>query len=161
MIQLTDYTGDKVRMLYRSPEELASAWSDPRRRAEIVAELEERGISFDELAEQTGRHDADAFDLLCHVAFERPLLTRSERAEKLRRDRKDFFDEYSDDARAVLSALLDKYTEHGIGELKMPEAFKRPPLTDFGNVSEIAARFGGADKLGQAVNRLQALLYTN
>ncbi len=161
VIQLSDYTGEKVRILYRSPEELAAAWSDPRRRDEIVFELEERGISFDDLAEEAGRSDTDAFDLLCHVAFERPLLTRRERAEKLQRAHRDFFDQYGDDARAILSMLLDKYTEHGIGELKLPEAFKHPPLTHYGNISEIAARFGGADKLGLAVHRLQTLLYAN
>lgn len=161
VIQLTDYTGEKVRMLYRSPENLAAAWADSHRRTDILAELEERGITYDELAEQTGRSDTDLFDLLCHVAFDRPLRTRRERAEKVRRERKDFFDQYSEEARSVLNALLEKYTEIGIGELQLPDAFKRPPLTDFGNVSEIAARFGGAEMLGQAVSRLQSLLYSN
>lgn len=161
VIQLTDYTSQKVRMLYRSPEDLATAWADPHRRADILAELEERGIAYDQLAEQTGRSDADLFDLLCHIAFDRPLLTRRERAEKLRRDRKDFFDQYGEEARAVLNALLDKYADYGIGELKLPDAFKVPPLSDYGTIPEIATRFGGAEKLGQAVNRLQSLLYTS
>ncbi len=161
VIQLTDYTGEKVRMLYRSPDDLATAWGDPHRRAVILAELEERGISYDELADHTDRHDADLFDLLCHVAFDRPLLTRRERAEKLRHEQKDFFDEYGADARAVLDSLIDKYAEHGIAELKLPDAFKVPPLSEYGTIPEIAARFGGAEKLGQAVTRLQSLLYTN
>ena len=161
VIQLTDYTSEKVRMLYRSPEDLAVAWADPQRRADIVAELEERGIAYEALAEQTGRNDADLFDLLCHIAFERPLLTRRERAEKLRRSRQDFFDQYGEDARAVLHALLEKYADYGIAELKLPDAFKVQPLSDYGTIPEIAARFGGAAKLGQAVNRLQTLLYTN
>jgi type I restriction enzyme R subunit len=161
VIQLTDYTAEKVRTMYRSPEDLANSWADPHRRADIVTELEERGISVEELAEQTGKADADPFDLLCHLAFERPLLTRRERAEKLKHERKDFFDQYSEDARAILSALLEKYTEHGIGELQLPDAFRNPPLSDYGNTQEIAARFGGIDKLGQAVNQLQTLLYTN
>lgn len=159
VVQYTDYTGEKVRMLYRSPEDLATAWADPHRRSDILAELEERGISYEELAEQTGRHDADLFDLLCHVAFERPLLTRRERADKLLRDRKDFFDQYGTEARAILDTLLEKYAAHGISELKMPDALQTPPLSDLGNVSEIAVRFGGADKLGHAVSQLQQLLY--
>lgn len=161
VMQLTDYTSEKVRMLYRSPENLAIAWADPQRRTDILAELEERGITYEELAEQTGRTDTDLFDLLCHVAFDRPLLTRRERAEKLRKERRDFFDRYGADARSVLDALLDKYAEFGIDEMKLPDAFKRPPLTEFGNVSEIAARFGGAENLRQAVNSLQAMLYAN
>ncbi len=161
VIQLTEYTAEKVRTMYRSPEDLANSWADPHRRADIVTELEERGIFVEELAEQTGKADADPFDLLCHLAFERPLLTRRERADKLKHDRKDFFDQYSEDARAILSGLLEKYTEYGIAELKLPDAFRNPPLSNYGNTQEIAARFGGIDKLGQAVNRLQTLLYTN
>lgn len=160
VIQLTDYTGEKVRMLYRSPEDLAQAWADPRVRDEIIAELEERGISCDELAEQSGRTDADPFDLLCHAAFEKPLLTRRQRVEKARKDRRDFFDQYGPEARSILEELLDKYAEHGAGELRMPDAFKVPPLSDFGTVSEIAARFGGPDKLGAAVAGLQKILYS-
>lgn len=161
VVQLTDYTSEKVRMRYRSPEDLSIAWADPQRRADILSELEERGIAYEKLAEHTGHNDADLFDLLCHVAFDRPLLTRRERAEKLRRACPDFFDQYGEDARAVLNTLLNKYTEYGIGELTLPDAFKVPPLSNYGTVPEIATRFGGAEKLGQAVNRLQTLLYTN
>lgn len=159
VVQLTDYTGEKVRMLYRSPEDLATAWADPHRRSEILSELEERGIAYDDLADQAGRHDSDLFDLLCHAAFDRPLLTRRERADKVRRDSKDFFVQYSAEARGILDTLLEKYAAHGIGELKMPTALQTPPLSEIGNVSEIAARFGGAEKLGQAVSQLQNLLY--
>lgn len=161
VVQLTDYTGEKVKMMYRSPEDLAGAWADPRSRADILAELEERGIDFEMLTEQSGKPDADPFDLLCHIAFERPLLTRRERAEKLKHNHQDFFDQYGDDARAILSALVDNYTMNGIDEFKMPTALQNPPIADFGNTQEIAARFGGIDKLGQAVNRLQTLLYKN
>jgi type I restriction enzyme R subunit len=161
VIQLTDYTSEKVRMLYRSPEDLATAWCDPYRRADVLAELEERGINYEELVEQTGRSDADLFDLLCHITFDRPLLTRRERTEKLRRNSKDFFDQYSDDARAVLNALLEKYADYGIGELKLPDTFKLPPLSNYGTIPEIATRFGGAEKLSQAVSSLQTLLYSN
>jgi type I restriction enzyme R subunit len=161
VIQLTDYTGEKVRMLYRSAEDLATAWSDQSRREEIMAELESRGISYDELAAQVGGHDADLFDLLCHIAFERPLLTRKQRADKLKNDRKDFFDQYEAEASSILEVLLQKYADHGISELKMPAALQTPPLSELGNVSEIAARFGGADKLGGAVATLQSILYAN
>lgn len=159
VIQLTDYTGEKVRMLYRSSEELAAAWADQRRRNEVLAELAERGIDPDDLAERIGRPDADPFDLLCHLAFEKPLLTRRQRAARARQARADFFGKYGEDARAVLDMLVEKYAEHGVGELSMPGALRTPPLSGLGNVSEIAGRFGGAGEMARAVATLQEMLY--
>ena len=159
VIQLTDYTGEKVRMLYRSPEELAAAWADQRRREEVLAELAERGIDPSELVERTGRPDADPFDLLCQLAFDAPLLTRRQRAQRARQTGADFFARYGEDARAVLDMLLEKYAEHGVGELSMPMALRTPPLSGLGNVSEIAGRFGGASEMAKAVAALQEVLY--
>ncbi len=106
-----------------------------------------------------GLPDANPFDLLCHLAYNAPLRTRRERAERLRKDRKDFFDQYSAEARAVLNELLEKYAEHGTGQFSMPDVLEVPPISQHGNVVEIASRFGGADKLMEAVSKLQELLY--
>src|SRR2546422_382422 len=81
---------------------LRSKWSKAEERAEIIETLQERGISFDELAKAANQPDADPFDLLCHVAFNAPLRTRRERAENLRKSKRDFFDQYAPEARAVL-----------------------------------------------------------
>lgn len=160
VVQLTDYTGERVRMLWRSPEELARDWADTSRRESILGELAERGIDPEDLAESMGRRDADPFDLLCHLAFNRPLLTRRQRADKVRHDHEDFFDRYGPDARAILEMLLNKYSEHGAGELRMPDALRTPPLSGLGNVSEIAGRFGGVGEMAKAVSGLVAVLYT-
>jgi type I restriction enzyme R subunit len=138
---------------------LRSKWSNAEERATIIATLEERGISFDELAEAAKQPDADPFDLLCHVAFNAPLRTRRERAEMLRREKMDFFDEYAPEARTVLHEMLDKYIEYGTAQFQIPEILKVPPIANRGTVSEIAAMFGGAEKLRAAVTELQALLY--
>ena len=134
-------------------------WADSEKRAEIITLLEERGISFEELAEVTKQPDADPFDLLCHVAFNAPLRTRRERADYLRREKKDFFDQYGPQAREILTELLDKYTDHGTAQFVIPETLKVPPISEHGNVIEIAGFFGGAEKLRDAVHELQTLLY--
>jgi len=111
------------------------------------------------LADEAGRPEDDPFDLLCHLAWNAPLRTRRERAERLKRDRTDFFDRYGGDARTVLEALLEKYAEHGAAQFVLPGILKVPPLAGFGNPSEIARRFGGPDKLREAVNEMSGLLY--
>ena len=104
--------------------------------------------------------DADPFDLLCHLAFNAPLRTRRERAERLRKNQQDFFDQYGPEARAILDALLDKYTDHGLDQIVIPDALKVAPISDFGTVSEMIRYFGGAEQLRLAVAGLQERLYT-
>ena len=84
---------------------------------------------------------------------------RPERAERVRKEKKDFFDQYGPEARAVLNDLLDKYTEHGAAQFVLPDVLEVPPISQRGNVVEIADQFGGAEKLLEAVGRLQELLY--
>ena len=159
VVKFTDYTAEKVRILYRTASELRTQWADPEQRAEIIQRLAERGIDFDGLAQAAGQPEADPFDLLCHVAFNAPLRTRRERADRLRREKKDFFDQYGPQAKDILSALLEKYAEYGTAQFVIPDVLKVPPLSERGNVMEIAGFFGGPDQLRTAVHRLQTLLY--
>jgi type I restriction enzyme R subunit len=134
-------------------------WANPKERVEVIRQLEERGISFNELIDTLGQPEADPFDLLCHLAFNAPLRTRRERAERLKHDRQDFFDRYSPEARAILDELLEKYARHGTAQFVVPDILKVPPISDRGNVIEIANYFGGAEQMRDAVNELQTLLY--
>ena len=77
----------------------------------------------------------------------------------MRKEKKDFFDRFGPDARAVLNDLLEKYAEHGTAQFLIPDVLKVPPISERGNVVEIARLFGGPEMLRQAVNELQALLY--
>jgi type I restriction enzyme, R subunit len=159
VVKFADYAAEKVRTLYPSAPELREQWANPAARSEIIQKLAERGISFDELASSANQPDADPFDLLCHVAFNAPLRTRRERAQRLREQRKDFFDQYGAEAREVLDELVEKYAIYGTAEFVLPGALQVPPISNRGNVIEIAKLFGGAENLRDAVNQLQTLLY--
>ena len=89
----------------------------------------------------------------------RPAVARRERAQRLREERKDFFDQYSAEARAILDELLEKYAEYGTAQFVLPDVLQVPPISHRGNVIEIAKIFGGSEKLRDAVNQLQTLLY--
>lgn len=160
VVKFTDYTADKVRSMCPSAAELRSRWSNADERTAIIEALQDRGISFEELAKVAKQPDADPFDLLCHIAFNAPLRTRRERAEMLRKDRKAFFEKYSPDARALLNEMLDKYIEFGTAQFQIPEILKVSPISDRGTVPEITALFGNAANLRTAVAELQTLLYT-
>jgi type I restriction enzyme R subunit len=159
VVKYTDYTAEKVRTLYPSAAELRKKWSDPNRRSEIIEALAERGIDFTELAAAANQPDADPFDLLCHIAYNAPLRTRRERAARMRTENKDFFEQHTPQAKAVLNELLEKYADYGFTQFVIPDILKVPPISSHGNVAEIVAFFGGPEQLTNAVNQLQALLY--
>jgi type I restriction enzyme, R subunit len=159
VVQFTDYTAERVRTLFPTAAELREAWADPEKRADIIERLAERGIDFDELTKVTAQPDADPFDLLCHVAYSAPLKTRRERADRVRKERREFLGKHSGLARQVLEELLEKYAEHGAAQFVLPDVLQVPPISDHGNVIEIAKFFGGAEKLRDAIRELQTILY--
>ena len=159
VVRYADYAADRVRDLCLTARDLRDRWQQPERRAEIIAALNERGISFDELGERAGQPEADPFDLLCHLAFTAPLRTRRERAQRLKAERRDFFERYSPEARQVLDQLLEKYAQFGDAQFVLPDVLKLPPLSAHGQVADIVRLFGSPDQLRAAVTELQNLLY--
>lgn len=159
VVSFTDYTAERVRTLWPTIEDARKDWANEKTRTALVESLESEGVSLEQLAEVTGRPDADPLDLLCHLAFNAPVRSRGERAEAFRRAKPEFLDRFGPEARQILNDLLDKYAEHGSAELALPKALKVPPLTRHGTVLEIAAKFGGAERLRDAVAELQSLLY--
>lgn len=159
VVKLTDYTGDKVRSICPSTVELRVRWSNPEQRAQIIEQLAERGIDFQTLALQAGKPDADPFDLLCHLAYNAPVLTRRQRADRMKQQQAAFFTLFGPEARVVLSDLLEKYASDGELQFTLPDVLQIPPITKHGNVNEIIGKFGGADQLRNAVTQLQSLLY--
>jgi len=153
---LRDYTRKTVRKTYASLSDFLTAWNSAERKQAIIEELAGQGVFLDELAEQVGR-DYDAFDLVCHVAFDQPPLTRRERAEHVQK--RHVFARYGEKARAVLQALLQKYADSGIRSVESLDILKVDPLTTFGTPVEIIHLFGGKENYLAAVYELETELY--
>ncbi len=153
---LTDYTRKTVRTAYASLDAFLTVWNDAEKKQAIMDELAAKGVFLDELAEQVGRQ-YDAFDLVCHVAFDAPPLTRKERADKVKK--RNVFAKYGEKARAVLDALLQKYADSGITSVESLEILKVDPLTAHGTPVEIVKLFGGRDGYLAAIRELETALY--
>ncbi len=159
VVRYTDYAADAVRTLCRDAIDLRNKWGNVTQRAEIIEALKDRGVSFEQLAEELKQGEADPFDLLCHLAFNAPLKTRRERAQQLKANKPDLFARYSPEARVILEELLEKYAEHGDAQFVLPDVLHVPPISDHGQVAEIVRYFGGADQMRIAVTNLQNELY--
>jgi len=159
VIKYTDYVSKKVREIYPSAASLKSHWSNAEERSEIIKLLEDRGITFEQLSENTKQYEADPFDLLCYVAYNSPLRTRRERAEALRKGKVNFWDYFKPEAKEILNEIIDKYVEHGIAQFKVPDILKVDPISQHGNVMEITKVFGSPEDLRNALEQVQNLLY--
>ena len=153
---LKDYSRKTVRQAYASLNAFLTVWNDAEKKQAILDELAAKGVFLEELAEQVGR-DYDAFDLVCHVAFDAPPLTRKERADNVKK--RNVFAKYGDKARAVLDTLLQKYADGGIKSVESLEILKVDPLTAHGTPVEIVKLFGGRDGYLAAIRELETALY--
>ncbi|MEF2277005.1 DEAD/DEAH box helicase family protein [Deinococcus sp. YIM 134068] len=159
-VEFTSYAAEQVRSLYLSAEDFRNHWADPRSRQTIVEALEERGVALEHLEQVMGMEESDPFDLLCHLAFGGPLLTRRQRAEAAKHRKQDTHATFGPLALTILDQLLDQYAEHGINELGgTAEVFRVLPATRHLNIQEVGRAFGGLPRLRQALDQLPRLIY--
>jgi type I restriction enzyme, R subunit len=153
---LKDYTKKGILREYRSMKDFLQKWETADTKKAIIDELESHGVILEDLKEDV-KKDLDMFDLICHIAWDQPALTRKERVEQVKK--RNYFTKYGDKARQVLAALLDKYAVEGIENIEEMSVLKVEPFTEFGTVSEIIDIFGGKDKYLQALKELEHEIY--
>lgn len=153
---LKDYTRSTVRKDYASLDEFLRRWTKAERKAAILQELEQHGLLLEPLADEVGK-DFDAFDLICHVAFDQPPLTRRERAEQVKK--RNYFAKYGEQARQVLETLLEKYADTGIENIEDIKILTLDPFKNMGTASELVSAFGGKPVYMAALQELEAHLY--
>lgn len=154
---LKDYTRDIIKGSYASLDDFLNKWNNTERKEAIIAELEEQGVLVEALINAVNR-EADLFDLICHVAFDQPPLTRKERANNVKK--RNYFTKYEKQARKVLETLLDKYADEGITNIESMDVLTVNPLTQLGSPLEIINEFGTKADYIQAVKELERELYT-
>ena len=153
---LVDYTRKNIRKEYATLDEFLQRWNSAQKKTAIVEELEQKGIFFEELREEISK-DLDPFDLICHIAFDMPPLTRKERANNVKK--RGYFGKYNEVAKQVLEALLDKYADEGLANLESMEVLKVPDVARFGTPVEILKCFGNKKKFMEAIAELENQLY--
>ncbi|MBQ0166220.1 MAG: DEAD/DEAH box helicase family protein [Treponema sp.] len=153
---LKEYTKTGILTSYRSLDSFLQAWNDAEKKKIIIQELENQGLIFEELKEEI-KSDLDIFDLICHIAWDAPALTRKERAENVRK--RNYWTKYGEQARNVLNALLEKYAETGIENIEDMKVLTVEPLKDLGTPSEIVNIFGGKQNYLAALKELEDEIY--
>jgi len=157
---LTDFTRKQIRNRYATLNDFIKNWSEADRKKAIVDELKDCNVLIDAVREENPKlADADIFDIICHVAYDQPPLTRRERANNVRK--RNYFGKYKDEARAVLEALLDKYADNGILDIEHENILDNVPFNEFGKPQKIIKLFGGFSEFEKALKELEKEIYTS
>lgn len=154
---LTDFTRKNILNHYPTLENFFTAWQSAERRQAIINELDKSGIPLEELQEQIGA-EFDLFDLIMHVAYDKKMMKKRERAEALRRS--NYLNKYSGKAREVVEALLEKYSDVGFVALDELETVKTPPISHLGLPTEVLEWFGGREEFSKVLDELADSLAT-
>lgn len=153
---LKDYTRKNIDQNFASLDSFIQRWNDAEKKEILLAELAEQGILLEALREEVGK-ELDDFDLICHIAFDQPALTRKERADQVRK--RNYFAKYSEKAQAVINALLDKYENEGIITIEQGAILKVQPINQLGSPVELVREFGKMKDFEKAIKELEKEIY--
>ncbi len=153
---LKDYSRKNIEKEFTSLDDFIQRWNETEKKEELIKELAEHGILLEALREEVGQ-DLDDFDLICHIAFDQPALTRQERANNVRK--RNYFAKYSETAQMVLKSLLDKYEKEGITSIEQGSVLKVQPLSQMGSAVELVRAFGKKKDFDQAIKELENEIY--
>ena len=155
---ITDFTRKQIRKRYATLNDFVKNWTEAERKKAIVDELKDYSVLVDAVREKNpALAHADIFDVICHVAFDQPPVTRRERANNVKK--RNYFAKYEGKAREVLEALLDKYADYGILNLEDSNILDNAPFNKIGKPQKIVKLFGGLDKFEQALKELENEIY--
>lgn len=153
---LKDYSKKNIENEFASLNDFITKWNESEKKDELIKELAEHGVLLEALREEVGA-DLDDFDLICHIAFDQPPLTRKERADNVRK--RNYFCKYSDTAQKVLHSLLDKYEKEGITSIEQGAVLKVKPLNQMGSPVELVRAFGKNKDFENALKELENEIY--
>ncbi|MEP3350770.1 MAG: DEAD/DEAH box helicase family protein [Marinomonas sp.] len=152
-----DYTRKTMEKQFSSLDDFIKKWQSAERKQTILDEMAEQGIIWQALEEEVGK-DMDPFDMICHLVYDMPPLTRQERAKNVKKQ--NYFTQYSDTAQQVLNNLLDKYADVGVQEIESMQVLKVQPFNEIGSLSDIIKKgFGGKPQYEQAIKDLETHIY--
>ncbi|RIJ98900.1 MAG: restriction endonuclease [Candidatus Brocadia sp.] len=154
---LKDYTKKGILREFRSLDDFLTRWNGAHKKKAVIEELESQGIIPENLMSGV-KKDLDVFDLICHIAWDMPALTRRERAENVKK--RNYFMKYGEKARKVIDVLMDKYADEGIENIEDLAILRIEPFSQIGTPTEIVQIFGGREQYLHVIEELEHALYT-
>lgn len=155
--KLTDFTRKAIRKHYPSLDLFRGAWHDADKKKAILDELD-NDVWFDLIREKYPEYkDWDEFDIVCHLAYDAPALTRQERINNVKK--RNCFTKYGAEAKRIIDALLDKYAETGVVDIEDTKILEIPAFAQFGRKAKIMRLFNGLKGYEDAIQEIETEIY--
>lgn len=154
---LIDYTKKNILEQYSRLDDFLRTWTEAKRKQAIIDELQDDGVLLEAVRQELGKTELDDFDLICHIAYDKAPLTKKERAENVKK--RHYLYKYSDVAKEVIEALLDKYSNDGIKEIEDTKVLQLKEFQKIGSPMKIVKAFGGKEAYLKAVQELENEIY--
>lgn len=157
---LTDYTRICVTKQFATLNDFLRTWSDAEQKKAIIEELAAQGVLWEDLQADVSKklgYELDAFDLITHIVYGQPPLSRKDRANNVKK--RNYFTKYEGAAKQVLEGLLEKYADTGVEHIEDTKILKLPPFDKLGAPMELINAFGGKPNYLHAVKELEDQLY--
>jgi type I restriction enzyme, R subunit len=155
-VSLKDHTREIIKGQFATLDDFLNSWNSADKKEALIEELEKQGVLVDELSKAVNK-EVDIFDLICHVAYDQPPMTRKERANNVKK--RNYFTKYGEQAKKVLESLLDKYADEGVTNIENMEVLRVQPFSEYGSPVEIIKQFGSKAKYLEAIKELELELY--
>ena len=155
-----EYSHNHLKNIFSSLDAFLQKWNSAERKQTIVDLLEKEGVDLTELRKLYPEQfaDRDIFDIICNVAFKQQMLSRKDRAGRVKE--KKLLERYSGDARRVLEILLDTYAKQGILAFESQDALKVSEITSIGTPFFIKTTlFGGPANYKSLINEIESIFY--
>lgn len=155
-----EYSHNHLNNIFSSLDDFLQKWNAAERKQTIVDLLEKEGIDITELRKLYPDQfaDRDIFDIICNVAFKQQMLSRKDRAARVKE--KKILEKYSGDARRVLEILIDKYAKEGILAFENQDALKVSEIAKIGTPIFIKTTlFGGTSNYKSVINEIEHIFY--
>jgi type I restriction enzyme R subunit len=139
--------------------ELRKLWSAPDTRAKLLQGLAETDFGHDQLVEMQkiiGAEKSDLFDVLAHVAYALPPVTRAERADQARVYINSNFNAKQ---QAFLDFVLSHYVSLGVEELNQDKLKPLLLIKYHNSIQDAVADLGQPDEIGKVFSGFQKYLY--
>ena len=154
---LIDYTRKNILQQYSRLDDFLLTWTEAEKKQAIIDELQDDGVLLEAVRQELGKTELDDFDLICHIAYDKAPLTKRERAENVKK--RHYLYKYSDLAKQVIEALLDKYANDGIRDIEDTKVLQLKEFQKIGSPMKIVKSFGGKEAYLKAVQELENEIY--
>ncbi len=154
---IMEYSKKNLKRMYTNYEGFEQEWLRADSKKEFVEFLLGEGVMVDALFDKVN-DNIDIFDLLSNVAFDKEVVPKEERVEKVKESEE--INQYNESQKNVIDEILSVYQNKGILELENIRLLEVKNFNKFGGLVPIVNLFGGKEKYLNMINNVKRLLYS-